>query len=114
MMQLVIRNGTATTAPTVLAGVLGTPAWSGKDSQRLTTDDIEAMLDYTEKEAELTGWWDSLEHFNGPTTPNPFHPAFLKGLPCMAWKLAYRRGRNQPTGERNWQKDMADSVACSI
>ncbi|MDK9702540.1 MAG: hypothetical protein OEL20_05325 [Sulfuritalea sp.] len=114
MLQIILRQGTADSAPTVLPRGLSTPVWSGKRDTEITPEDAASMLDYTEREAELAGWWDTLEtgELTAVTHRNPFHPAFLGGLLHRLWDSHYRNGVAQAqVGEaRNRRAPAPDSV----
>lgn len=116
MLQIILRPGAADTAPTLLQSNLNAPCWSGKRDTEITPQDAASLLDYTEQEAELAGWWDALEtgELQALTHRNPFHPAFLGGMPHRLWESHYRDGVAQAALGRNRRAAIPDSVACSI
>lgn len=116
MLHIVVLLGTADTAPTFLRASHGAPAWSGKNVADIGHEDAASILDYAKQEAELAGWWDALEtgELADDAGANPFHPAFLGGLPHRTWAIHYQRGAADAMPGRNWRAAIPESVALTV
>ena len=93
-IQNAVIKGSRTHAPSFqLQGNAVQPSWSGKAAWELSGEEVRQLHAYCDDAGEQAGRSDADTRTGKPGHGlNPFHPAYLAGVPHAVWILAYCRG----------------------
>lgn len=97
-MKTLVMFGGHNVAPVYLSTHGFAPSWSGKKSSDLSQDEIAAIHVFSMHEAWELGYDDVLEGREEGQV-NPFHLAFLHGVPSAMFHCFYRKGRAAAMGQ---------------